>query len=82
MTFRMTDETGDVRLMEIAVECDAVDLANKKSVLLKTKRDLLRLAKMLNRPVLHWQNKWIIIEGDTYFQFEDEESTSKAKPEL
>jgi len=62
-------------LMEMAVECSAVDLTNKKSVLLKTKKDLLRLAKMLNRPVLHWKSKWIIIEGDTYFQFEDEEST-------
>jgi hypothetical protein len=75
LTYRMNEADGQARLMEIAIECDAVDLANKKSVLLKTKRDLLRLAKMLNRPVLHWQSKWIIIEGDIYFQFEDEEST-------
>jgi hypothetical protein len=77
----MNEEAGEIRLTEIAVECSTVELANKNSVLLKTKRDLLRLAKMLNRPVLHWKNKWIIIEGDTYFQFEDEESTKPNQSE-
>ena len=79
MTFRMDDESAEVRMVETAVECETVDLADKKSVLLKTKRDLLKLAKMLNRPILHWQRKWIIIEGDMYFQFEDENEPVQAK---
>ena len=66
-------------MAETAVECEALDLANKKSVLLKTKRDLLKLAKMLNRPILHWQRRWIIIEGDMYFQFEDENQPSQSE---
>jgi hypothetical protein len=79
MTFRISDESAEVRMTETAVECEALDLANKKSVLLKTKRDLLKLAKMLNRPILHWQRKWIIIEGDMYFQFEDENQPSQSE---
>jgi len=75
----MDDESAEVRMAETAVECETVDLADKKSVLLKTKRDLLKLAKMLNRPILHWQRKWIIIEGDMYFQFEDENESVQAK---
>ena len=66
-------------MAETAVECEALDLANKKLVLLKTKRDLLKLAKMLNRPILHWQRKWIVIEGDMYFQFEDENQPSQSE---
>jgi hypothetical protein len=78
----MDDESASVRMAEIAVECEAVDLADKKSVLLKTKRDLLKLARMLNKPILHWQRKWIIVEGDMYFQFEDEKPTSKSETKL
>ena len=79
MTFRMNEDSAEARMAETAVECEALDLANKKSVLLKTKRDLLKLAKMLNRPILHWQRKWIIIEGDMYFQFEDENQPSQSE---
>ena len=66
-------------MAETAVQCETVDLADKKSVLLKSKRDLLKLAKMLNRPILHWQRRWIIIEGDMYFQFEDESEAEQSK---
>jgi len=79
MTFRMNEDSAEARMAETAVECEALDLANKKSVLLKTKRDLLKLAKMLNRPILHWQRRWIIIEGDMYFQFEDENQPSQSE---
>jgi hypothetical protein len=75
----MNEDSAEVRMAETAVECEALDLANKKLVLLKTKRDLLKLAKMLNRPILHWQRKWIVIEGDMYFQFEDENQPSQSE---
>jgi hypothetical protein len=75
----MNEDSAEARMAETAVECEALDLANKKSVLLKTKRDLLKLAKMLNRPILHWQRRWIIIEGDMYFQFEDENQPSQSE---
>jgi len=79
MTFRMNEDSAEARMAETAVECEALDLANKKSVLLKTKKDLLKLAKMLNRPILHWQRKWIVIEDDMYFQFEDENQPSQSE---
>jgi hypothetical protein len=75
----MNEDSAEARMAETAVECEALDLANKKSVLLKTKKDLLKLAKMLNRPILHWQRKWIVIEDDMYFQFEDENQPSQSE---